>query len=103
MNADELREKVARQLCFKNGMDPDLSLGGDGVNFLWMEYEEQARAAIATVIEACAEVARARYNIDASTAYDKRQAGLPDHHWCGGQSAAADIEANIRALSPKAE
>lgn len=44
-----LIEKVARALCWKNGMNPDLTLGGDGVNYLWMEYEEQAKAAIECV------------------------------------------------------
>lgn len=39
-------EKVARALCWNNGMNPDLTLGGDGVNFLWMEYEDKAKAAI---------------------------------------------------------
>lgn len=39
-------EKVARALCWANGMDPELSLGGDKQNFLWMEYEHQAKAAI---------------------------------------------------------
>lgn len=39
-------EQVARALCWKNGMDPDTTLGGDGVNFLWHEYIEPAKAAI---------------------------------------------------------
>ena len=39
-------ERVARAICWKCGMDPNLTLGGDGQNFLWMEYEGQARAAI---------------------------------------------------------
>ena len=39
-------EAVARALCWANGMDPDTTLGGDGVNFLWMEYEHQAKAAL---------------------------------------------------------
>lgn len=43
----EIVEKVARAICWKNGMDPNLTLGGDGENFLWMEYESQAEAAIA--------------------------------------------------------
>ena len=42
----DIIERVARVLCFKNGMDPNLSLGGDHENFLWMEYESQSRAAI---------------------------------------------------------
>ena len=42
-------EKVARAICWKNGMNPDLTLGGDGQNFLWMEYEAQAEAAIAAM------------------------------------------------------
>jgi hypothetical protein len=39
-------EKAARVLCWKNGMDPDTSLGGDGENFLWMEYVDEVRAVI---------------------------------------------------------
>jgi hypothetical protein len=45
----KLTEKIARTLCWKNGMDPDLSLGGDKQNFLWMEYEDQANAVISDV------------------------------------------------------
>jgi len=44
-------EKVARVLCWKNGMNPDLTLGGDGENFLWHEYEDAARAAIEAMRE----------------------------------------------------
>lgn len=44
-------ERVARAICWKNGMNPDLTLGGDGVNFLWHEYEGQARAAIEAMRE----------------------------------------------------
>ena len=63
-----LVEKVARTLCWKNGMNPDLTLGGDGQNFLWHEYIDPAKAAIKDVIEevgsvctcvACAAVVRA--------------------------------------------
>ena len=39
-------ERVARAICWSNGMNPDLTLGGDGQNFLWHEYVPQARAAI---------------------------------------------------------
>jgi hypothetical protein len=49
----DLREKVARALCWKNGMNPDLTLGGDGQNFLWHEYTGEADAAIHIVVEAC--------------------------------------------------
>ena len=42
-------ERVARALCWTNGMDPDVSLGGDGENFLWHEYLRQADAAIAAM------------------------------------------------------
>jgi len=44
-------ERVARVLCWKNGMNPDLTLGGDGENFLWHEYEDEARAAIEAMRE----------------------------------------------------
>lgn len=43
-------EKVSRALCWSNGMNPDVTLGGYGVNFLWMEYEHQARAALNAMI-----------------------------------------------------
>ena len=46
-----LEERVARALCWKNGMNPDLTLGGDGKNFLWHEYIPQAK----TAIEVCRE------------------------------------------------
>ena len=46
MALSEMVERVARAICWKNGMNPDLTLGGDGENFLWHEYESQARAAI---------------------------------------------------------
>jgi len=41
-----LVERMARMLCWKNGMDPNLTLGGDGVNFLWHEYERDATGVI---------------------------------------------------------
>lgn len=53
----DLVEKAARLLCWKNGQDPDMTLGGDGQNFLWMEYEDEARAVVALVGEECAKVA----------------------------------------------
>ena len=39
-------EHVARDLCWANGLNPDTSLGGDQVNWLWHEYVYQARVAI---------------------------------------------------------
>lgn len=45
-------EAVARAICWSNGMNPDVSLGGDGVNFLWHEYDSQAKAAIHAYAEA---------------------------------------------------
>lgn len=44
-------DRVARAICWKNGMNPDLTLGGDGVNFLWHEYVAQAEAAIEAMRE----------------------------------------------------
>ncbi|WEK50351.1 MAG: hypothetical protein P0Y66_22360 [Candidatus Kaistia colombiensis] len=44
-------ERVAKAICWKHGMNPDVSLGGDGQNFLWMEYEPAARAAIEAMRE----------------------------------------------------
>lgn len=52
----EMVAKVARALCWKNGMNPDVTLGGDGVNFLWHEYEDQARAAILAMREPTPEM-----------------------------------------------
>lgn len=46
MNITPEIEAVARALCWANGMNPDLTLGGDGKNFLWHEYERPAIAAI---------------------------------------------------------
>ena len=51
MTRDQLIEAMARAICWKNGMNPDLTLGGDGQNFLWHEYISQATAAL-TAIEA---------------------------------------------------
>lgn len=47
----EMVEKVARIICIADGGDPDISLGGDGQNFLWHEYERTARAAIEAMME----------------------------------------------------
>lgn len=44
--SNPLLESVARALCWANGMNPDLTLGGDGQNFLWHEYVHQANVAI---------------------------------------------------------
>ena len=43
---EKLIEAVARRLCWANGMNPDLTLGGDGENFLWHEYTDEAEYAI---------------------------------------------------------
>lgn len=43
---DNEAERVARLLCKFDGGDPDMSLGGDKQNFLWMEYERQAQGLI---------------------------------------------------------
>lgn len=53
------------------------------------------------VLERAADIAIQRYNADMSTAYDKRQAGLADHYWTGGASAAEAIATAIRALADK--
>jgi hypothetical protein len=44
-------EAVARAICWSNGMNPDLTLGGDGVNFLWHEYIPQAERAIRALLD----------------------------------------------------
>ena len=48
-------------------MNPDVSLGGDGVNFLWHEYEHQARVAIKAMqkpTRAMVQAAIARTDLD---------------------------------------
>ncbi len=57
MTADELVEKVARELCTQNGDDPDETMidpdtGGEISN--WTVYSSDARAAVALVVEECA-------------------------------------------------
>lgn len=49
MSGMTLVEKISRALCWANGMNPDVTLGGDGVNFLWMEYEHQADAVMKVI------------------------------------------------------
>jgi hypothetical protein len=49
-------------------------------------------------LEEAAKLADERLNADSATAYDKRQCGLPDHHWCGGASASEAIATAIRSL-----
>ena len=55
-----LIDRVARLLCWKHGSDPSMSLGGDQQNFLWMEWEDEAEAAITLVLQAveAEEIAR---------------------------------------------
>jgi hypothetical protein len=36
-------ECVARLLCEADDSNPDITLGGDGQNFLWMEYRRMAK------------------------------------------------------------
>ena len=43
-------ESVARAICQQENEDCNLSLGGDGKNFLWMEYVRHAEAAINTYL-----------------------------------------------------
>ncbi len=64
----EMIERVARTICWKNGMNPDLTLGGDGQNFLWEEYEGQARA----VIEAMREPSDAMRVAALSATHDEK-------------------------------
>lgn len=54
-----LLERIARAICWKNGMNPDLTLGGDGQNFLWMEYEGQAFAAVEAMMDVSYETVNA--------------------------------------------
>lgn len=60
MTADELVEKVARELCSCAGFDPNEDFGSAKNPFMhWQMYVDDARAAIAIVVEACAKVAEA--------------------------------------------
>lgn len=45
-------ERAARALCEIDDVDPDSSLGGDGQNFLWMEY---ANVHVRAVLQAIRE------------------------------------------------
>jgi len=60
IDANELVEKVAREICIAEGSDPDGTLDGAP---MWQSYElaarAAARAAIRLVIEECAEVTSA--------------------------------------------
>jgi len=100
----DLVEKVARALCWKNGMNPDLSLGGDKQNWLWMEYVDEAKAVIAIirpdVLEEAAKVARMRRN------YWDQKSNRPPFRRIGADISCAlslseecgDIAEAIRAL-----
>lgn len=102
MTADELVEKVARELCAIMGDDPDDvtvdSNTGEPVTN-WTIYASDARAAIAIVVEACAKVAK-------GDVYKDRYRTWP--WWNGGNRGNDDravmladqIAAAIRSLSP---
>lgn len=47
----EMIERVARVLCIEDKEDPDATLGGDGINFLWQHYATSARIAIEAMRE----------------------------------------------------
>lgn len=92
MTRDELIEKVARALCWKSGNNPDLTLGGDGENFLWMEYENKATVAIDIVLEEAAMVAKVAW-------LDHHYAEIADSDLMLG--LCEDIERRICALKGK--
>ena len=50
-NTEKYIEKIARIICIDDGSDPNHTLGGDGENFLWHEYEHTARKIFAGIIE----------------------------------------------------
>jgi hypothetical protein len=99
----DLVEKVARALCWKNGMNPDLSLGGDKQNWLWMEYVDEADAVIKIVLEEAANVAIMRRN------YWDQKSNRPPFRRIGADISCAlslseecgDIANAIRALGEK--
>ena len=77
----EMVERVARALCWSNGMEPDKSLGGDGENFLWMEYVPQASAAIA----AMREPTEAMLDVTSVVEARRAKAGYREReHWAWG-------------------
>ena len=79
---DKLVEQVARALCWKNGMNPDLSLGGDKQNWLWMEYISEAQAAIAIVLEEACLAVRAACKPCAGTGHEN-QVDATECEYCG--------------------
>lgn len=108
MTADELVEKVARELCAIMGDDPDDvtvdSNTGEPVTN-WTIYASDARAAIAIVVEACATAV-----VDKATQIGRQECcgvGVSDGYWppecCGNPLyTLSDVDAAyaIRSLSP---
>lgn len=98
MTHDELREKVARALCWADGCDPDELDGSTDPHPQWMAYEEPADAAIAVVIEEAARALMAveRYDIDTDyCSLDKTEDGELMH----AEDAFAALRALIRTSS----
>lgn len=93
MTADELVEKVAREICAIMGYDPDdvmvdSNTGKPVTN--WTIYASYARAAIAIVVEACANVAEG--------AHDRS-----GRQWVSGSlwdTLSRETAARIRSISP---
>jgi DNA-binding IclR family transcriptional regulator len=88
---DELVEKVARELAYAMGMDPDeVQTNGENEWPLWAEFQKPARAALAVarpaIREECAKVAEEVRHPDYSA---------ENEDWCAGTEAAA---AAIRAM-----
>ena len=85
MTAEELVEKVAREMCEKAGLNPNIALSDDEQDLLWTEFADHARAAIAIVIEEAAQI------VEANAAS------------CSGLTATIlrSNAAAIRALSPE--
>lgn len=83
-SAAPILTEIARAICWKNGMNPDLSLGGDQQNFLWMEYESQAQAALAVIVKRLREPDETMIDLfvewrDAGSGWEKFYPRLADY------------------------
>lgn len=94
MKLDHKRtEAVARAICWANGMNPDLTLGGDGENFLWHEYEHEAEAAITAYLATAPSDGKAATAPDgAKSEFRYRLCGGKWTGWFNGIPAASVLE-----------
>lgn len=103
MTADELAEKVARVICESAGLDPDEFHGPPEKSFLqWRLYIDEARAAVALVVEECAKAV-----VDKATQIGKQECCgvvVSHGHWppecCGNPLyMLSDVDAAYAILS----